>query len=165
MKYLGNYAEWIQTEWLDFIKDNDGTCRPGGGRNPDSEEFRKAAEHGYDLTQTYWYIYEPDTFPFDVKSPIPLDGEFLWWFIKMNPGDKMPMHKDPHALVEKNSKRYWMALQDYEPGHVFIYEDQLATGYKKGDLFVYDDSKALHGACNIGWSTRMIACFSSYDVQ
>jgi hypothetical protein len=48
MKYIGKYKEWIQPEWIDFIKNNEGTRRPGGGRNPDSEEFRKAAEHGYD---------------------------------------------------------------------------------------------------------------------
>lgn len=164
MQYLGNFKEWINPAWIDFLMNNDGTPRPSGGRNPDSEEFKNAASVGYDLSHTYWYIYEPDTFPFEVTSPIDIKGDtFIWWFIKMLPGNKMPMHRDPHAVNEKNSKRYWMPLQDYEPGHVFIYEDQLATHYKKGDLFVYDDSKALHGACNIGWSPRLIACFSSFD--
>jgi hypothetical protein len=164
MQFIGNYKDWVDDQWIEYMMKNDGTPRPSGGRNPNSEEFKNAEKLGYDLSQTYWYIYEPDTFPFNVIPPIEIqDQTFIWWFIKMLPGNKMPMHKDPHAVNEKNSKRYWMPLQDYEPGHVFIYEDELATHYKKGDLFVYDDSKALHGACNIGWSPRLIACFSSFD--
>jgi hypothetical protein len=163
MIYHGNYNNWIQPEWIEYMITHDGTPRPSGGRNPDSEEFKKATSVGYDLSQTYWYIYEPDTFPFIVTPPIDIEEKFLWWFIKMLPGNIMPMHQDPHALEEKNSKRYWMPLQDYSPGHVFIYEKQLAIDYKKGDLFEYDNSHALHGACNIGWSPRLIACFSSYN--
>jgi hypothetical protein len=163
MIHLGNYHNWIQPEWIEYMMSHDGTPRPSGGRNPSSEEFKNAVSTGYDLKQTYWYIYEPDTFPFKIHPPINMDGKFLWWFIKMLPGNIMPMHKDPHALEEKNSKRYWMPLQDYAPGHVFIYEKQLAVDYKKGDLFEYNNSHAIHGACNIGWSPRLIACFSSYD--
>ena len=163
MKFIGNFENWIKQEWIEYMLSNDGTPRPGGGRNPDSEEFKQAAAAGYNLSQTYWYIYEPDTFPFEITAPIGVEGKFLWWFIKMLPGNMMPMHQDPHALEEKNSKRYWMPLQDYAPGHVFIYKKQLSVDYKKGDLFAYEDSHAVHGACNIGWSPRLIACFSSYD--
>ena len=164
MQYIGNYADWIKPDWIDFLLSSPGYPRPGGGRNPDSEEFKRATAVGYDLTKTYWYIFEPEHLPFDVPPPFPVDGGFLFWFIKMLPGNMMPMHKDPHAVREKNSKRFWMPLQDYKPGHVFIYEEKLATGYKKGDLFQYDDSHAVHGACNIGWEPRLICNFSTYDL-
>ena len=62
MIYVGNHVSWIQQDYIDFMLSNNGTPRPGGGRNPDSEEFRKAKENGYDLSQVYWYIFEPDTF-------------------------------------------------------------------------------------------------------
>jgi hypothetical protein len=163
MKFIGNYNSWIQQEWIDFIMSNEGFARPSNGRNPISEEFKQAESVGYDLSKTYWYIFEPDMVPFTIKSPFPVDGNFLWWFIKMLPGNMMPMHKDPHAINEDNSKRYWMPLQDYEPGHVFIYKNKLIVDYKKGDLYQYEDSRALHGACNIGWSPRIIINFSTYD--
>jgi hypothetical protein len=127
MKFIGNYAEWINPDLVEFMKINDGTARPGGGANPDSEEFRKAKEHGYDLNKVYWYIFEPDTFPFDIKIPFDDQNEYMWWGIKMNPGNFMPVHRDPHTYDPKfySVKRYWMALQDYEPGHVFIYNKEL----------------------------------------
>jgi len=165
MIYIGNYSNYIQQEWIDFIMSNDGTRRPGGGRNPNVEEFQNASKSGYDLTQTYWYIYESDTFPFTINPPITVSNVFIWWFIKMLPGNIMPMHKDPHAVNEQNSKRYWMALQDYEPGHIFIYNKELLTDYKKGDIYMYDDSRELHGACNIGYVPRLVFNFSTYDIK
>ena len=105
MKYIGNFENWIKPEWIEYMLANNGTPRPSGGRNPESEEFKQATAAGYDLSQTYWYIYEPDTFPFEVTPPVEIEGKFLWWFIKMLPGNIMPMHQDPHALEEKNSKR------------------------------------------------------------
>lgn len=164
MIYLGNYANWIDEKWIDYLLSSEGYPRPSGGKNPDSEEFRQAESVGYDLTKTYWYIYEPEHLPFKIDPPFPVEGIFLYWFIKMLPGQIMPMHQDPHAIEEKNSKRFWMPLQDYKPGHVFIYEDELATHYKKGDLFQYDNSHAIHGACNIGWEPRLIFNFSTYNI-
>lgn len=164
MKYIGNYASWINDDWIEWMLVNDGTPRPSGGSNPDSEEFNQASQAGYDLSKTYWYIYEPHTFPYDIESPIEVNGNFIWWFIKMLPGQFMPMHKDPHAVHESNSKRYWMPLQDYEPGHVFINENELSIDYKKGDLFEYNESDAIHGSCNIGWTPRLILNFSTFDL-
>lgn len=166
MDYIGNYASWIKQEYIDFMLNNDGTPRPGGGRNPDSEEFRKAKEHGYDLSQTYWYIYEHDTFPFTMSLPFEINNgiDSLWWGIKMNPGNFMPIHRDPHTQDSSiyDCKRYWMALQDWEPGHIFMYENQTLVDYKKGDIYCYPDSQAIHCACNIGNSTRLTFHFSTY---
>lgn len=162
MEYIGNYKDYIKQDWIDYIISTEGYPRPSGGRNPDSEEFRKAEERGYDLSSTYWYIYEQKEFPFAISPPFSTDGNFLYWFIKMKPGNIMPMHVDPHSYNLANVSRYWLSLKDYEPGHVFLYEDELAVNYRKGDLFKYSDPQALHGAANIGWSDRLIMCFSIY---
>lgn len=166
MIYIGNYVNWIKQEYLDYMLSNDGTPRPGGGRNPDSEEFRKAKEHGYDLSKVYWYIYESDTFPFNMSLPFDNRKDFIWWGIKMNSGNFMPVHRDPHTFDPKlyNCKRYWMSLQDWEPGHIFMYDRQVLVDYKKGDIFMYPDSQELHCACNIGNNTRLTFHFSTYDL-
>ena len=165
MIYLGNFSTWIKQEYIDFMLSNDGTPRPSGGRNPNSEEFKKAQDHGYDLTKTYWYIYESDTFPFEIKSPIITEDEIIWWGIKMNPGNFMPIHRDPHTYDPANFmvKRFWMALQDWEPGHIFMYEDQVLVNYKKGDIYSYPNPQAIHCACNIGNSPRLTFHFSTYQ--
>jgi hypothetical protein len=164
MKYVGNFVDWIKQEYIDYMLANDGTPRPAGGRNPDSEEFKKAKEHGYDLGQVYWYIFESDTFPFDIQKPFNDGHEYLWWGIKMNPGNFMPIHRDPHTYDPSlyEVKRYWMSLQDWEPGHIFMYEDQVLVNYKKGDIYCYPDPQAIHCACNIGNTPRLTFHFSTY---
>lgn len=166
MKFIGNFKNWIDPEVINFILKNDGTKRPGGGRNPDSEEFKIAASSGYDLSETWWYIYEPDTLPFDIIPPIEKDKKIIWWFIKLLPGGKMPMHRDPHTYDSEisNVVRYWMPLQDYEPGHIFIYDKTFMHSYKAGDLYMYTDSDEIHGCCNIGYSTRLTFQFSTYEI-
>ena len=166
MIYIGNYASWVQDEWVDYLLQNNGTPRPKTtSENPDSEEFRIATSAGYDLTQTYWYFYNENNknFPFEIELPIEHRRSFRWWFNKTNPGMFMPMHRDPHASEEINCNRYWMSLQDYVPGHVFIYNNQLLTNYKKGDIWMYDNAQDVHGSCNIGYTPRLIFNFSLYD--
>jgi hypothetical protein len=144
---------------------NNGTSRPSGGRNPNTEEFKQALKNGYDLSQVYWYIFEIDTFPFDIKMPFEDNNdECLWWGIKMNPGNFMPIHRDPHTYDPEfyDVKRYWMALQDWEPGHIFMYEDQVLVNYSKGDVYSYIDPQAIHCACNIGNNPRLSFHFSTY---
>ena len=59
-------------------------------------------------------------------------------------------------------RSYWMPLQDYENGHIFMYEDQVITNYKKGDVWMYSDSTALHGASNIGFTPRIVLQISTF---
>jgi hypothetical protein len=73
----------------------------------------------------------------------------------MYPGQFTPMHRDPHT-IDINCKRYWIPLQDYELGHIFIYKDQIITNYKKGDVYTYDDANEIHGAVNLGFTPRVI---------
>ena len=69
-----------------------------------------------------------------------------WWITKLLPGQMMPMHTDPHTHEEQTCKRYWVPLQDYVPGHVFIYGESMMQNYKRGDVFQYENSTDEHGA-------------------
>jgi hypothetical protein len=166
MIYLGNYKDWIKQEFIDHMLFNDGTPRPSTpNSNPDSEEFRKAKEHGYDLTATYWYIYLENDFPFKITLPFEERDDFIWWGIKMKPGNFMPVHRDPHTYDPNFYKveRYWMALQDWQPGHIFMYDREVLVDYKAGDVFKYPDAQEMHCACNIGNETRLTFHFSTYE--
>jgi hypothetical protein len=167
MKFIGNFASWINPNWVNYLLTNDGTLRPSGGGNPDSEEFRIATSAGYDLTQTYWQHFDEKSCPLVITPPIDTDKHVMWWFIKMLPGKFMPMHRDPHVTDYefKNCTRYWMPLQDYSPGHVFIYNKEFIVDYCAGDLWAYDDANEIHGSCNIGYTPRLTFQFTTYDTN
>jgi hypothetical protein len=166
MKYLGNFAEWIDPAVIEYLLAHDGTKRPGGGTNPDSEEFRIATSVGYDLTNTYWHHYDDKSTPLKIIPPFDNNKSCMWWFIKMTPGQFMPMHRDPHVTVDHekhNCTRYWMPLQDYAPGHIFVYNNEFMSNYRAGDLWSYDDANEIHGACNIGYTPRLTFQFTTYN--
>lgn len=165
MKYLGNYKDWFKQEWIDELLSEQGTPRPKQGKRPDSPEeeleYANARSAGYRDDQTYFYMFDKNNVSFDIVPPF-VEEKFHWWITKMLPGNFMPVHRDPHTLYQKNSKRYWMPLQDWENGHIFIYEDKIITNYRAGDVWFYEDATALHGAANIGLTTRLILQVSTH---
>ena len=167
MKYVGNYKEWIQPEWIDKLISNPGVARPSQGKRPSSPEeqleYDKAKLAGYSESATYFWMFDKDSIPFDLPTPPFIQGSYHWWITKMMPGNFMPIHRDPHTVYETNSNRYWMALQDWQPGHIFMYEDQVITNYRAGDVYVYNDPTALHGAANIGHTPRLILQVSTHE--
>jgi hypothetical protein len=56
-----------------------------------------------------------------------------------------------------------MFLQDWEPGHIFVYDDKIATNYKAGDMFEWSDPMTVHGPANIGYHTRYTLQITMYD--
>jgi hypothetical protein len=167
MKYIGNFKEWIEDQWVREILQNRGYGRPCEGTKPDSpemeNEYSKARAAGYNDNEIYFYMFDETNVSFKLPKPPFIEDKFHWWITKMMPGNFMPMHIDPHTLIESNSKRFWMPLQDWDQGHIFMYENQVVTNYKAGDVWVYQNSNALHGAANIGYSPRLILQVSSYD--
>lgn len=167
MEFVGNFKNWIDPNWIEFLKSNEGTARPKDGQKPDSPEmeaeYARARAAGYKDDATYFWMFDNNNFPFEISNPPFVKDNFHWWITKMLPGNFMPMHTDPHTLYQKNSKRYWMALQDWEPGHIFMYEDQVITNYSAGDVWTYKDSTALHGAANIGFTPRIVLQISTYE--
>jgi hypothetical protein len=56
-----------------------------------------------------------------------------------------------------------MFLQDWEPGHIFVYDDKIAANYKAGDMFEWSDPMTIHGPANIGYNTRYTLQITLFD--
>jgi len=167
MKYVGNFADWINPAWINEILRERGVGRPGEGKKPDSLEeeleYKKAMAAGYDPAAIYFYMFDKNSVSFELPKPPFVENNFHWWITKMLPGQFMPMHVDPHTLYQTNSRRFWMPWQDYLGGHIFAYEDDIVTNYKAGDVYEYSNPNALHGAANVGLVPRIVLQLSTYD--
>jgi len=156
MIYLGNYAEYVQPEWLSYLKENTGVRRPSEGKATPKEETTRAQESGYSLDNVLWYQFSYKNFPYEIINPPFIEEEIMeWWFMKYLPGNIIPMHCDETASKTLGSNRYTIFLQDYEPGHIFLYESsKILVDYKFGDAYKWNDVNNYHGAANIGYTSR-----------
>lgn len=164
MKYIGNYADWIQSSWIDEIKSAEGLARPrdwNANSAYEAEEYRKAELAGYRLSDVHFWLYEKNNLTFDIVPPWS-KGPIHWWITKMYPGQFTPMHTDPHTF-EQACRRYWIPLLDHKPGHIFVYKDTAILNYKAGDVFEYVNANDLHGAANIGHEVRIILQVTEYE--
>lgn len=163
MNFIGNFAHLIKDEWLEEIQTKTGRARPKDWPpmfRHESVEYAKVEEAGYDINSVYWYIFDPEDLSFRVSFPF-LKNDFHFWISKLLPGNLMPMHSDPYTL-ERDGLRYWIPLQDYHSGHVFIINDEMVTNYKKGDVFIFNESTDVHGAANIGHIPRYSLLITEY---
>ena len=53
-------------------------------------------------------------------------------------------------------------LQDFIPGHVFIYGNSMVANYKRGDVFQYENSQDEHGAANLSFVPRIVLQVTEY---
>lgn len=167
MKFIGNYKDWLNDSWFEQALITRGDGRPAEGQQPDTPEmlaeYNKAQAAGYCTDKIYFWMLDKNNSNITITKPPFVTNNFHWWITKMFPGNFMPMHVDPHTLFEKNSKRYWIPLHDWEDGHIFMYEQQVITNYAAGDVWEYNDSTAIHGAANIGHTPRIVLQISSSD--
>jgi hypothetical protein len=119
MKYVSNWKHKIDSTLRQRVLDIEGQARPRDWPPVfavESAEYARAEEAGYDLSSVNWWVYEER----DIGSLVlPFENEYHWWITKLYPGQFMPMHSDPHTH-DRVCKRYWIPLQDYEPGHVLF---------------------------------------------
>jgi quercetin dioxygenase-like cupin family protein len=156
MEYVGNF-NFMQDEWLEEILSTEGQARPrdwSPSNAVESAEYAHYKNAGYSLEAVNWWVYEKQDVSFDIVPPWTTNN-YHWWITKLYPGQYMPMHTDPHTH-DSPCKRYWMPLQDHQPGHIFIYENNLVKDYKAGDLYSYIKSQDMHGAANIGHTPRVV---------
>lgn len=162
MNYKGNF-NFIKDSWIKEIFNSEGQARPRDWpaiNAVESAEYRHAKKAGYDLGAVHWWVYERKDVSFDIIPPF-VKGTYHWWITKLLPGQFMPMHTDPHTH-ECPCIRYWIPLQDYVPGHIFIYKDQMIANYKKGDVYSYEHSVDNHGAANIAHIPRLVLQITEY---
>ena len=63
----------------------------------------------------------------------------------------------------KDVIRYTVYLQDWEPGHVFVYSDKTNANYKKGDIYEWSDPELLHGVVNLSFNPRYTLQITTHD--
>ena len=141
----------------------DGQARPRdwpASTAVESGEYRRAKEAGYNLNEVHWWVYEESDLNVKIDPPW-CQGRTNWWITKLTPGQYMPIHTDPFTHYE-SCKRFWVPLQDFELGHIFIYKNDLVKDYRAGDVYEYDNSQDYHGAVNIGYSPRVVLQVTEY---
>jgi len=136
--YRGNFANWINPTWRELVLNTVGQARPRD-----------------------WWVYEEHDLNIKISPPW-CTGKTEWWITKLMPGQFMPMHTDPFTHYE-TCKRYWVPLQDYQPGHLFVYGNLVLTKYSAGDVYEYINSQDIHGAANIGHMPRVVLQVTEYE--
>lgn len=163
MIYIGNYKSWLNPSWEQLVLETVGQARPRDWPPEtavESAEYRRSQEAGYDLTAVHWWIYEQKDLNIQIDPPW-CKGETSWWITKLMPGQFMPMHTDPFTHYKK-CKRFWVPLQDFKIGHLFVYGNDLIKDYKAGDVYEYHNSQDIHGAANIGYDPRIVLQVTEY---
>lgn len=173
MKYIDNYSDWITETLMLHLKEKSGDTVPvwqpdRWSGHPLLEEFKERARSGYSNNKHNFQQFQNksadmDGFLFEMPLLPEIRKHEFWWFIKLLPGQMQTMHIDPHLVEVKNPVRYTMFLEDWQPGHIFHYDDKILTNYKAGDLYEWNDPMTLHGVVNIGYETRYTMQITMHD--
>ena len=151
MKYIGNFKDIIPNGLIDFLLNNKGQPRPATIDKVNPSSYEEELYHDYDMSATHWHIFEASDLPGDMVPNISLmisSNNIHWWITKMVEGETMSLHQDP-PTIDNNCNRYWVPLQDYEMGHIFLIGEDLIKDYKAGDVYIFNKAEDLHGAANI----------------
>jgi hypothetical protein len=164
MQLINNYANWINPELMNHLRTCTGDTTPVWQPNrwqghPLLDQYREMARPGYshkDHTFQQFNANSKDMQGFKIVLPnFPEQrSQCHWWFVKLLPGQMQAMHIDPHLIEVKNPVRYTMFLEDFQPGHIFVYDDKMISNYKAGDVYEWSDPMIVHGVVNIGYNTR-----------
>lgn len=163
MRCIGNYNSWINDDWICKVLTTPGQARPRDwppASYVENYEYQKSNDAGYDLNAVYWWVYEKQDLGINIDPPW-VSNKYHWWITKLYPGQFMPVHTDPHTY-DQCCRRFWIPMQDYHPGHIFLYKDTIIVNYKKGDVYVYDHENDIHGAANIGHIPRLALQVTEY---
>lgn len=173
MILIKNYADWITPEFMNHIHTHDGDLvpvwQPDRWRgHPMLDEAREKARPGYSHRNHDFHQFNPasrdmQNFKFDLPIIEGDERPMLWWIVKLYPGQMQAMHFDPHLIECQNPKRYTMFLQDWQPGHIFTWDNKMLSNYKAGDMYRWSDPMCYHGVVNIGYETRYTLQITTYD--
>lgn len=173
MKYINNYSSWITPELLNHLITHTGDITPvwqpdRWTGHPLLEEYREMARPVYSQNTPLFQQFNAkskDMQEFDIVLPeFPEQRKYChWWFVKLLPGQMQAMHIDPHLIEVKNPVRYTMFLEDFQPGHIFVYDDKMISNYKAGDVYEWSDPMMVHGVVNIGYNNRYTLQVTMHD--
>lgn len=174
MDYVGNFKDWIvKNKVIDYLESIHGDRVPVW--QPDRwkgnailDDIREKVRPGYSNNRFFFHqINSTSKEAKDLNFVWP-DIDYnrkqrFWWFVILYPGEFQPMHVDPHLTELTNFRRFTMFLQDWEPGHIFTYDDKIITNYRAGDMYEWNDPMTLHGPVNIGYNTRYTLQITQHD--
>lgn len=175
VKYIGNNEEWSK-KWCPLLTEK--VLASKGEKRPairDSDEpwkkgqFQKWFDLGYDISGAEWTMHYWNDLgmgsPADLELPIKATGNTVeWWLCKINPAKAFPWHTDAFKAEAKNFRRIWMSVQDFTPGHVFVYDDKILAPYKAGDMFEFEDNQMWHAAANLAYTPKITLQIVTYDI-
>lgn len=172
MQYISNYKDWITPELMTHLETHEGDLayvwqpeRWSG--HPLLEQYKEMARPVYSKNSPVFHQFNAnskDMQGFNIVLPdFPEKRKHcFWWFVKLLPGEMQAMHIDPHLVEVKNPVRYTMYLEDYHPGHIFVWDDKISV-YKAGDVFEWSDPMIVHGCVNISYKTRYTLQVTMHD--
>lgn len=175
IKYIGNNKDWTE-KWcpvlLERVLASEGEKRPAL-RDDDEpwkkDQFEKWYSLGYDIKGAEWSMHYWSDLGFssasELEMPMELTGNTNeWWCCKINPAKAFPLHTDAFKAEAGNFRRFWIALKDFQLGHVFAYEDKILAPYKAGDIFEFTDPQIWHAAANLAYEPKVTLQVVTYDL-
>lgn len=167
MYFIKNYKEWVNDDIISYLDSlTTGEVEVGHVRVSDTLKSERDPITLKPWNQWFDFMEEMKSKGIDLPEMPVQRQNTSWWIVRLKPGQFQPIHVDPHLLGSINPKRYTIFLQDYEPGHIYIYdENKIAVNYKAGDLYEWDekDYYKLHGAANISYKTRYTVQICMHD--
>lgn len=135
LSLIENCNDWLRDEWIAYALTNEG-------RTPHayegSDTYNRWLNWGYKKHLINSHSFENGNFPFDMPFPLEIKHkreDYNYTITRYNPGEFVPYHED---FDQEYAIKLWIPLQDYQPGHIFIYKSDILTEYKRGDIFVFD---------------------------
>lgn len=164
MYFVENYKEWVTPELINYLE----SLTTGAVKIKDVRVSNKLKEDDAVLRSWSQWFHNSSEMKGNVIAPkFPVERKnIFWWMVRLRPGEFQPIHIDPHLLKATNPKRYTLFLQDFDPGHIYIYnENKITVNYRAGDLYEWDvnDYFGLHGAANISYKTRFTMQICMHD--
>lgn len=158
MIYKGNFKKVFDTISIPYLLTHTPPTDPVSSLSDDalSTFLAPYIAAGYDSSIPYFNSIHQNNSNISFELPPFMSEPYTWWITKMLPGNIMPMHVDAHLSELTDPTCYWIPLMDWQPGHIFMYEDTVITNYKAGDVWEFSNPAAMHGSCNIGLTPRLI---------
>ncbi len=173
MKFKGNYSWWFTPDLLSRMEhDESGVTKlHSAGRweghpalSQYIEKIKVYEKHKDNTFQQYFRVSDPfRDDPIDLPELPETRNEIFWWIVKLKPGQYQTVHQDPHLYTSVRPVRYTMFLQDWQPGHIFIYNNKTISDYKAGDLFEWDSPLMEHAVINTSHVIRYSLQISMQD--
>jgi hypothetical protein len=175
IQFLSNNTVWTE-KWCPILLERMATSV--GEKRPalrDSDEpwkknqFQKWYDLGYDVSGAEWTMHYWNDLGMssanDFELPFTPTGNTVeWWLAKINPAKTFPWHTDAFKAEASNFRRFWISIQDFTPGHVFVYDDKILAPYKAGDIFEFTDPRVWHAAANLAYKPKITLQIVTYDL-